>query len=117
MNPLIRGGYRLFILVWAGYTMLAQPGIPACWLEKHACEIHIHLSQRQAEHPHSHGYLFDLANADGASALPSVIIPLSLLFLLLFGMRIMRAISLPLTGETAWVSRLEPPPPRALLSL
>jgi hypothetical protein len=117
MFALKRYGYRLILLAWASYTALAQPGIPACWLERHACEIHIHLSQRQAESPHTHGYLFDLANADGAATLPSLFIPLSILFLLIFDTLIMRGFTRQLTGESRWISRLEPPPPRTLLPL
>jgi hypothetical protein len=110
-------GYRLILLAWASYTALAQPGIPACWLEKHACEIHIHLSQQQAESPHTHSYLFDLANADGAAALASIFIPLNILFLLMFSTPITRCFALPLSGESPWASQLEPPPPRTLLPL
>jgi hypothetical protein len=117
MFALKRYGYRLILLVWASYTTLAQPGIPACWLERQACEIHIHLSQHQANSPHTHGYLFDLANADGAATLPSVFIPLSILFLLFFNTLITRGLARQLTGEGCWISRPEPPPPRTLLPL
>ncbi len=116
MSPITRLTLRVFTLVWAGYTALAQPGLPACWLERHACEIHIHLSKEQAESPHSHGYLFDLASADGAPALPSLLIPVGLLLALLFGRLVLRELISPMPAQAIWESLLEPPPPRFLIS-
>jgi hypothetical protein len=116
MSPIARLTIRVFTLVWAGYTVLAQPGIPACWLERHACEIHIHLSEEQAKNPHTHGYLFDLASADGAPALPSLLIPLNLLLALLFGRLVLRELISPMPAHTLWEAYLDPPPPRFPIS-
>jgi hypothetical protein len=116
MSPIARLTLRVFTLFWSGYTILAQPGLPACWLERHACEIHMHLSKEQAESPHSHGYLFDLASADGAPALPSVLIAVNLLLALLFGRLILRELISPMPAQALWESLVESPPPRFPIS-
>jgi hypothetical protein len=116
MSPIARLTLRVFTLVWAGYTALAQPGIPACWLERHACEIHMHFSKEQADSPHSHGYLFDLASAEGASALPTLLIPVGLLLALLFGSLVLRELVSPTPAQALWESLVESPPPRLAIS-
>jgi hypothetical protein len=107
---------RVFLLVWAGYIALAQPGVPACWLEAHACEFHVHFSQHHAETPHSHSYLFDLANAQGAPGLSPLLIPVGLLIALLFNSRFFRMFGMPVLAESSWKFLGEPPPPRFLHS-
>ena len=53
---------QVFVVCMAAYTIFAQPGMPPCWLEKTACEIHPHFSREQEEDPHhSHLYLIDLS--------------------------------------------------------
>jgi hypothetical protein len=112
-----RNLFRASIFLWIGYIALAQPGIPACWLEAHACEIHIHFSKHQAETPHSHDYLLDLAKAQGAPALPTLLIPASLLIALLSCSRVFRQVVFPVTEKYFWKALPDLPPPRlAILS-
>ncbi len=108
----IRLFFRGFILFLACYTTLAQPGMPPCWLEKHACESHPHFSQHQAETPHSHEYLFDLSQAQAAQDLSLVLAPVSLLIAALFGTRILRKMCLPILDGFFWIYSFDPPPPR-----
>jgi hypothetical protein len=107
---------RVFIIIWAGYTALAQPGLPPCWLEARACEIHPHFSKEHAESPHTHGYLFDLAKATASAALPILLIPVSLLIELLSLSPLLRRTGNPAVIEWNWISPLEPPPPRASIT-
>jgi hypothetical protein len=107
---------RVLIIIWAGYTALAQPGLPPCWLEARACEIHPHFSRQHAESPHPHDYLFDLAEATASAALPILLIPMSLLIELLFLSPLLRTTGSPAVIEWTWVSPLEPPPPRGSFS-
>ncbi len=116
MSGLPRFLSRLFILAWAGYTALAQPGVPACWLEAHPCEVHIHFSQHQAETPHSHGYLLDLAGAQGAPGLANPVTPIGLLIGLLFSSQVLRELAFPSLAAFLWKSPPEPPPPRCAFS-
>jgi hypothetical protein len=102
---------RILIGFLICYTALAQPGIPACWLEAHPCQIHIHFSHEQAAHPHSHDYLFDMAKAD-SPALPVLLIPISLLIELLFLIQIFQNTGIPTFNMRGWILLPEPPPPR-----
>jgi hypothetical protein len=95
---------------------LAQPGLPACWLEVRACEIHPHLSRRQAETPHEHTYLLDLALATSAAGMPVSIIPASLLIRLLSRSSLFRKSESIAPFRLDWIARLDPPPPRRLTS-
>jgi hypothetical protein len=97
--------------------MVAQPGVPSCWLEKHACAVHAHLNHHQAETPHTHDYLFDLAQTQTTPALPFLQIPVSLLIAALFSTQILRELGIPLVYELFWSFRVEPPPPRLLFSI
>jgi hypothetical protein len=107
---------RFFVFLWIGYISLTQPGLPACWLEVHACEIHVHFSQHQAEIPHSHDYLLDLAKAQGAPALPTLLIPASLLIALLFDSRVFRQVIFPVIEKYFCKTLPDLPPPRASIS-
>jgi hypothetical protein len=111
-----RGIFRVFIIFWAGYTALAQPGLPPCWLEARACEFHPHFSQRHAETPHTHQYLFDLAKATASLGLPNFLIPVSLLIELLFPSLLLHKVAGPVVIGQTWIAPLEPPPPRASFS-
>jgi hypothetical protein len=111
-----RNLFRTSIFLWIGYIALTQPGLPACWLEAHACEIHVHFSVHQAEIPHSHDYLLDLTKAQGASVLPSLLIPAGFLIALLFGSRIFRQVVFPLIENFFWNTLPDLPPPRLALS-
>jgi hypothetical protein len=116
MSLLSRLAIRVLLILWAGYTALAQPGLPACWLEREACEVHPHFGPYQATHPHSHDYLLDQAKASAAQGLPHLLAPLSLLIEILFLSRLLRpATSLPVAGQ-GWTSAPEPPPPRTAAS-
>jgi hypothetical protein len=107
---------RLLILLWAGYTALSQPGIPPCWLEARACELHPHFGARHAGSPHSHEYLFDQSMATTALGLPALLIPASLLIELLFLSPLLRSPMSPACRERSWLAPLEPPPPRPAFS-
>ncbi len=112
MSLLSRFAFRILMILWAGYTALAQPGLPACWLEAEACEVHPHFGPYQATHPHSHGYLLDQAKASAAQGLPHLLAPVSLLIEILFLSRLLRPVaSLPVVAG-AWAPLPEPPPPR-----
>ncbi len=111
-----RSASRLLIIMLAGYMALAQPGLPPCWLQAHACEVHPHFSKHHAETPHSHGYLLDLAKANAAQGLVSPLIPAGLLIELLSLGLFLRSTLGPDILEQAWIPLLEPPPPRASLS-
>lgn len=99
----------LFLIL---YTALAQPGLPACWLMAHACEVHVHFSQEQASHPHTHEYLFDLAAGQGTQASTVQLAPALVLIKLLFSVAVWREACQPTTPGRQWMGALEPPPPR-----
>jgi hypothetical protein len=103
------------IFLWAGCLALAQPGLPACWLEARACELHPHFSQYHAETAHSHDYLFELATAQVSQGLPVLLVPLSLLLAELFRAGILKEISDPAFFERFWKYPVETPPPRFVL--
>jgi hypothetical protein len=98
--------------MWAFYTVLAQPGLPPCWLESRACEFHPHFSRHHAETPHTHDYLFDLAKTTTVQGLHILLIPISLLIELLFLSPLLRKELSPALIERIWISLLDPPPPR-----
>ena len=104
---------RLFLLLWAGYLTLAQPGLPACWLEARPCEYHIHLGRQQVGSAHSHNYLFDLANASAAQALAISPVPVNLLIEMLFLISLFRGSTSAVLRELNWIAPPFPPPPRA----
>jgi hypothetical protein len=114
---LIRLFPRAFILFLAGYTTLAQPGLPPCWVEKHACESHPHFSRHQAETSHSHEYLFDLSQSQVAQDLSPLLFPVSLLLAALFTTRILRKMCLPVINRFFWIDLFDPPPPRFFYSI
>jgi hypothetical protein len=113
MSVLTRALYRGLILAWAGYTALAQPGIPACWMEASACEAHVHFNHHQAETPHSHDYLVDLASGQGVPGVAALLIPVNLLLDLIFGGLVLRAMLAPVLVIFVWNDHPEPPPPHA----
>jgi hypothetical protein len=79
-------------------TMIAPPGIPACWLESEPCEVHVHFSHEQAETPHTHYFLIDLTLATASQPYPFPTFE-SLLFVLL----------LALSGLLSWQKRNSDP--------
>lgn len=107
---------RILSLIWAGMTVFAQPGLPPCWLEAQACQTHAHFSPTHEQTPHSHAYLFDLAQSSTLQALPNLVIPLSVLLALLGGARPRQRLTAAVLPVNAWISPLDPPPPRAILS-
>ena len=104
---------RIAILLLAGYMCLAQPGVPPCWLEAHACAVHPHFSQEQAEAPHSHDYLLDLARSSTAGFLPVLLTPISLLIELLGLTLLLCGAIHAIVNERQWLAAIEPPPPRS----
>jgi len=105
---------RLALALWAFYTMLAPPGLPACWLEKEPCEYHTHFSQQEAETPHSHYYLIDLALATAAQPAPVVHFESSLLVVLLSlsGVKLWQKKTSQTLRLAGWALVPEPPPPK-----
>jgi hypothetical protein len=105
---------RFFLFTWAFYTAFAQPGLPACWLEAKACQVHVHFSQEQAETPHDHGYLVGLASGMAAAAVPQVMIPAGLLVALLAvaGAVLLKKLNESTDRELRWLYVPEPPPPK-----
>ncbi len=101
---------RWFTLLWAIYTMFAQPGLPSCWLEQKACEAHPH-PDGHPERPHSHGYLFDDMQASGA-AIPQHITPAHMILRLLQQVNITWNLRQPAFSTITWFALAEPPPPR-----
>ncbi len=101
---------RWFTVFWAIYTIFAQPGLPSCWLERKACEVHPH-PDGHPERPHSHQYLFDDMEAAGL-ALPQQVIPASLLLRLLQHSAISWNLHQPTFTKLGWVVVFDPPPPR-----
>ncbi len=98
------------MVFWAIYTIFAQPGLPSCWLERKACEVHPH-PDGHPERPHSHEYLFTDMQAAGA-AIPQQLIPANLLLRLLQSIAISIHLHQPTFSEQAWIALAEPPPPR-----
>jgi hypothetical protein len=108
---------RVLFGAWVIYLALAQPGLPACWLDTRACEFHPHFSKSQAENPHQHDYLFDLIKASVDQALPVSLIPISLLIELCSLITLFRKAVSPALFDRKWVVSLDPPPPRLIVSL
>ena len=115
MSGIFRRLYPSTIILWACYMALAQPGLPACWLEARACQNHTHFSESHGQSDHSHDFLLDLAKTQASHGLPGLSVPVSLLLAVLFSTRILRAASVPLLFEFSWKVLLDPPPPRICL--
>jgi hypothetical protein len=111
MRPFV---LRLALVLWAVCTMFAPPGLPACWLEQQPCEFHVHFSQEQAETPHTHFYLIDLAQGMAAQPLPFVHLETAWLLLLLSlsGVKLWWKNNRSSFSRCDWALIPEPPPPR-----
>jgi hypothetical protein len=107
---------RLALLLWAIYTTLTPPGLPACWLEKVPCEFHTHFSEEQAETPHTHFYLFDLAMGMGSQPYPFLAYSCTVMVALLAmsGPKLWRRNKSPAFGKLGWNAIPEPPPPKSI---
>ncbi len=68
----------LFLAVFIAF---AQPGLCPCWLMIDVAAHHPHLDGHP-ERPHTHGYLFDLFQAQTVAAVPLTLVPLSILIAL-----------------------------------
>jgi hypothetical protein len=101
---------RWFTLLWALYTVFAPPGLPSCWLERSACEVHPH-PDGHPERAHSHEYLLDDMQAVGA-ALPARLIPAGLLIQLLQHVTVTVDLDGPGFSPRTWEPLFDPPPPR-----
>jgi hypothetical protein len=106
INRLV-GWFTIFLAV---YTFFAPAGLPSCWLEKKACEIHPHPGGH-AELPHSHEYLFEDMQADGV-AIPEQAIPTGLLLRFLQQVSISWRLYQPEYSSMVWSALFEPPPPK-----
>ena len=104
--------FPALIVTLAFYIALAQPGMPACWLEAQPCEAHVHFDKTQAGSPHSHDYLFDLSKVQDSPGVSLLFIPISLLITLLFLVQVSREIPNLTLGGRGWVSSPDSPPPR-----
>lgn len=111
-----RWSVRLVLGLLAVFLSLAQPGLPACWLQAQSCRVHPHFSAEQAHVPHSHNYLFDLTITTGAPALPVPVIPVTLLIALLALGLLLPRLSAHTPRAEGWANLLEPPPPRGAFS-
>jgi len=99
----------------AGYTSLAQPGLCPCWLMRDVRRYHPHVD-RHPEHPHSHGYLLDLFNAEAVAVAPSLPIPAQTLILLLALGGLWRRIGHLAESVTPWIAPPPTPPQRLAAS-
>jgi hypothetical protein len=102
--------FRWLIIFWALFTFFAQPGTPACWLEKTACEAHPH-PDGHPERPHSHQYLFDDTQST-SSTVPQRTIPAWQYLKMLRENSIARQLHQPAITLHGWEVSFEPPPPR-----
>jgi hypothetical protein len=110
------GFYQILLIIWALYMILAQPGLPACWLEARSCAAHTHFSKEQEETPHSHEYLFDLAQGQADAVPPPVIHGrLLVLMLALASGRVCFKILWPVAFGTGQSITPDAPPPKTLL--
>jgi hypothetical protein len=118
MSNLRSGLVRFAILLWAVYTMFAQPGLPACWLEQQPCEYHVHFGGHQAQMPHTHFYLIDLSQGMAAQPAPLVQVSSTLLvlFLSLSGVKLWQRKHATTLNASGWMTRPESPPPKFDLS-
>jgi hypothetical protein len=110
---------RPAILLWAIYTMFAQPGLPACWLEAVPCQFHVHFGHGHAELPHSHAYLYDLAQGQASQPNPFPAFDSMLLVLLLAlsgaSARLIKRSDQ--SGIASWIFAPDPPPPKPAFAI
>ena len=117
MSSIGRWVYRAAIVFLAIYTMFAQPGLPACWLEAEPCEFHMHLSKEQAESPHSHTYLIDQIQGVASAALSIMTPAATLIYLMqLSGMGLLNRPYQQAPTAGGWLAVIDPPPPRLSFS-
>ena len=102
---------RISLFFLAFYTIFAQPGIPACWLMQKACGFHTHLAG-MADRPHTHEYLFDMASAMNAIALPQVFFSASLLVMLMSLINLWRGLHSHVIAWSDFTLTVQLPPPR-----
>ena len=97
----------LFLAVFIAF---AQPGLCPCWLMIDVAAHHPHLDGHP-ERPHTHGYLFDLFQAQTVAAVPLTLVPLSILIALQAAGGLWRPLHTPSLSVTGWsFSPLKPPP-------
>jgi hypothetical protein len=114
MSPIHSGRIRLVLMALAFYTMFAQPGLPACWMEQQPCKFHPHFSDAQAESPHDHNFLFDQVLGQAAPASLSLLLPAAALLwmLMMMGLLPFRKESPDYFSVARWLALPEPPPPK-----
>ena len=113
------GMTRLGILLWAIYTIVAPPGLPACWLEAVPCEFHVHFGQEHADPPHSHAYLYDLSQGQASQPYPFPAFDTMMLLLLLalssaVAWLLKRSDDIHIIG---WAISPDPPPPKYFITI
>ena len=110
---------RLAILLWAVYTIFAQPGLPACWLEAVPCEFHVHFGHGHADVPHSHTYLYDLVQGQASLPYPFPAFDSMLLILLLAlsGPAAWLMVKSENTPVAGWIFAPDPPPPKSFFAI
>jgi len=95
----------------AVFIAFAQPGVCPCWLMPDPAHQHPHVGANPDE-PHSHGYLFDLFQAQTVAAAPLTLVPASIVTALQAASELWRplhTLSLPANG---WSFAPPVPPPR-----
>jgi len=103
------------LLFLAFYTTLAQPGLPACWLQADPCANHPHFNRNPyAEHDHEYLRLQALSLAN--VVLPTSLVPASLLIQFLGWTNITRMTTRLILSSKSWGLPPDPPPPRASFS-
>jgi hypothetical protein len=116
MSLYLRSMVRILLGAWVVCTALAQPGLPACWLEKQACQVHHHFSKSHSETPHTHEYLSDLVKATSTQGSPVLDHAISLLIALRFTILLLRGTANHSPSNRLWLAPPEPPPPRFAFS-
>ncbi|HVN54240.1 MAG TPA: hypothetical protein VMT46_07910 [Anaerolineaceae bacterium] len=109
--PRLSAPLRWILLLLAAYTLFAQPGLPACWLEAQPCASHPH-PFGHAEEPHSHDYLLDMVLSGAAPAAPIVFAPLAEILALMGLADIFRYLGEHLAQGGAWKPVSITPPPK-----
>lgn len=103
----------LFFLAF--YTVLAQPGLPPCWLEAEPCANHAHVDQNP-DTDHDHEYLRLQALFQASVVIPTSLAIAGALILISGWTSITRMIAGVIVTSKRWGLAPDPPPPRPSLS-
>ena len=116
MKGIERWIVHCIVFLFAGYLALAQPGLPACWLQANACASHPHFSKHHEQIPHTHDYLKDMTQATIAGGIPVVLIPVILLIRHLCQTLLVQHKNQAAIHEREWNIPPDYPPPRVSIS-